>query len=104
MDKVLLSSLFYHFFKFFCNVYFLFLLLSRIPYSCPKIFFEHIMSKYHVLGWHTFRFVHGLLSRFYCVGTSINQDVEIQMFSFITTIIGNLVSVIDRILFLSCEY
>ena len=69
-----------------------------------KIFFEHIRSKYLVLGWHTFRFVRGLLSGFYCVGTSVNQDVEVQMFSFITTIIGNLPSVIDRIMFFSCEY
>ena len=67
-------------------------------------FFEHIRSKYPVLGWHTFRFVCGLLSGFYCVGTSVNQDAKVNMFSFITTIIGNLVSVIDRILFLSCEY
>ena len=67
-------------------------------------FFEHIRSKYLVLGWHTFRFVHGLRSGFYYVGTSVNQDAEVQMFSFRMTIIGNLASVIDRILFLSYEY
>ena len=67
-------------------------------------FFEHIRSKYHVLGWHAFRFVRRLLSGFYYVGTSINQDAEVHMFSFITAIIGNLASVIDRILFLSSEY
>ena len=64
-------------------------------------FFEHIRSKYPVLGW---QFVRGLLSGFYYVGTSVNQDAEVQMRSFITAIIGNLASVIDRILSLSCEY
>ena len=52
---------------------------------------------YPIIGWHTFWFVCGILSGFYYVGTSVEEDAEVHMFSFITTIIGNLPSVIDRI-------